>query len=807
MRISFLELKNYRNFRDLKLEFPDGTVAILGPNGAGKTTIVESIAWALFGNVEEVVRTSREGVRRSDAAPNDVCSATLEFELGGEMYRLHRAMGGKSLSMKAELVSGGKVLAEGDRPVRKTVERLLGMDQKSFFTSVFARQKELNALQNLAPGERKKTVLRMLRIDGVDDALQRLRADKRDLQERIKGSLRTLLTEDGREKEKVLKEKLPGLEQECEKAEKVLKLSEERTGKAKAELDEAKERRDLLKKDVDAYNAAKIQLSEKQSALAQLRKNCEKTDSRVEEIRSRLGRLPALQKEDEQLDAVAKRKQHLEEMRAKNERAAELREGLKRQGEKEQKEAKRLEELRAGLSDPAVMEAQKEDVEKARAECSKQKERISGRIGELRSRKSSGLETAEKDGKKLEEITNVGAQGVCPTCERTLGDAYELLVGKLRESVESNRKAAEQLEADIRALGAELEALTRKEEALRKKTARLEQELSKLRQLETSIRAAEGALKDAQEERSRRAEDLKALGKVEFSQDEYARVGKEHERLTKAREELVKLREQETELGRRLKDLEETKRSIRDHELEAKAAEKCVAELEPKKSLYEATSKEFDSKSEALSSAKDDLRAASLDRDRRRAEADAAKRELESVVAVKKTIESDQESAQLLAELEDVMVSFKDYLIGKVAPALSELTSGFLEAMTASRYSRVQLGEDYQMQIEDQGELYPVDRFSGGEGDLANLSLRLAISRVIAERTGANPMNILVLDEIFGSQDPGRKRNVMSTLTRLSAQFRQIFLITHVEEVKDLMAHVIQVEQGADGSSTAGLAP
>jgi exonuclease SbcC len=807
MRISFLELKNYRNFRDLRLEFPDGTVAILGPNGAGKTTIVESVAWALFGNVEEVVRTSREGVRRSGADSGDVCSATLEFELGGEMYRLHRAMGGKSLSMKAELVSGGKVLAEGDKPVRRTVERLLGMDQKSFFTSVFARQKELNALQNVQPGERKKTVLRMLRIDGVDDALQRLRGDKRDLEKRIEGSLRTLLTEDGREKENVLKEKLPGLEKERAKADEKLRLSEERTRKAKAELDEAKERRDLLKKDVDAYNTAMMELKDRQSALAQLRKNREKTEARVGEIRMRLGRLPELQKEDEQLDQVASRREHLEEMRARNERATELREGLKRLEEKEKEYAKRLEELKAGLSDPSALEAQREGVEKARTECAAAKERISGRIGELRSRKSSGLETAEKDEKKLEEITRAGAEGVCPTCERTLGEAYGLLLEKLRESIENNRKAGQQIDAEIGAQAAQLDALARKEEALRKKSTRLEQELTKLRQRETEVRAADGAIKETREERARRSEALKALGKVDFSPEEYAKVRAEHDRLRKVHEELVKLREQETELGRRMKDLEDTEKSIKDHELEAKAAAECVAKLEPKKSLYEKASKEFDSKSEALSLAKDDLRAASLERDRRRSEADTAKRELESVVAVKKTIESDRESVERFAELVEVMLSFKDFLIGKVAPALSELTSGFLDAMTAGRYTKVQLSDDYQIQIEDQGELYPVDRFSGGEGDLANLSLRLAISRVIAERTGANPINVLVLDEIFGSQDPERKRNVMSTLTRLSAQFRQIFLITHVEEVKDLMAHVIQVEQGPDGTSSAGLAP
>src|SRR5919201_3478341 len=36
MHLSALELRNYRVYRDLRLEFPDGLIGIYGPNGAGK---------------------------------------------------------------------------------------------------------------------------------------------------------------------------------------------------------------------------------------------------------------------------------------------------------------------------------------------------------------------------------------------------------------------------------------------------------------------------------------------------------------------------------------------------------------------------------------------------------------------------------------------------------------------------------------------------------------------------------------------------------------------------------------------------
>src|SRR4030042_2767777 len=187
MRINYLELRNYRRFRQLKLQFPDGIVGVLGLNGVGKTTLIEGVAWALFGNVEEVVRTSRESVRRAGAGTNENCVAILEFQLGDSEFRIEREMGGKSLSMKAELRSKGKAMATGDKDVRRAVEKLIGMDHKSFFTSVFARQKELNALQNVAPGERKKVILRMLRIDSIDSVLTAIRSDKNSVHSKIEG--------------------------------------------------------------------------------------------------------------------------------------------------------------------------------------------------------------------------------------------------------------------------------------------------------------------------------------------------------------------------------------------------------------------------------------------------------------------------------------------------------------------------------------------------------------------------------------------------------------------------------------------
>lgn len=806
MRVSYLELKNYRRFRELKLQFPDGIVGILGLNGVGKSTIIEAVAWALFGNVDEVVRTSREGVRRTGAAPSDSCSAILEFELGGTEYRISREMSGRSLAMRAELRTKDSVLAEGDRPVRAMVERLIGMDHKSFFTSVFARQKELNALQNVAAGERKKVILRMLRIDAIDDVIAEVRADLRDTKSRIEGAQRILLTEDGRDRDKVLAEQLPELERAAASAARDLEAAETAERRASAEAQVAKKRRDELKRDAEAYNEAASSLSATKAKMSELRNREKSIQSRLEDAKRKLARLPELEGSEERFAAVTKEKEELEREREKGERARHM---FIEVASDEKEEARRKRELEAAQSaaaglDEAVSKA--EEADRMMADCNASRSELSRRTGELRARERERRETAAKDRAKLKEIQEAGKEGVCPTCERTLEEAYELLVVKLQGSSEAAEKAAADDAAEAARLEAELKALTSREEALRKRKANLDQQLTRLRQAEASSREKAAELSRLRERLAQRRRALEEIGPVRFDEALYQKIKQEHDRLRQLHEELIGLRIVAGRAENDERELAGVRESIARCASEEGQLRAIVSSLEPRKEEYAAASREFDLKMTALGDAKDAVRRLSSVREKAAAGLERAKAELEEIARVKRSIEEDRRSAEELGVLEDVLLGFKDRLIARVAPVLSELTSKGLEAMTEGRYSRVELDESYELHIDDQGVMYPVDRFSGGESDLANLNLRLAISRMIADRTGAAPINFLMLDEIFGSQDPNRKRSVMTALSKLSVQFRQIFLITHIEDIKDATNYVIRVVEREDGTSTAELA-
>ena len=123
-------------------------------------------------------------------------------------------------------------------------------------------------------------------------------------------------------------------------------------------------------------------------------------------------------------------------------------------------------------------------------------------------------------------------------------------------------------------------------------------------------------------------------------------------------------------------------------------------------------------------------------------------------------------------------------------PELGELASSFLSDITDGRYTALEIDENFNVLVLDEGEEKPV--ISGGEEDVANLVLRIAISQMIAERAGQQ-LNVLFLDEVFGSLDLERRDNVVQLLHKLEDRFEQVVLITHIETIREGLDHTIRV--------------
>ena len=156
----------------------------------------------------------------------------------------------------------------------------------------------------------------------------------------------------------------------------------------------------------------------------------------------------------------------------------------------------------------------------------------------------------------------------------------------------------------------------------------------------------------------------------------------------------------------------------------------------------------------------------------------------------------------VLQELDRAFTDLRHELNLQLRPELAERSSLLLNDLTDGRYPDLELDESYLPIIVEDGEAKPV--ISGGEEDVVNLALRLAISQMIAERAG-QPLSLLVLDEIFGSLDDERRASVLDLLRALSDRFPQVVLITHVEGMRDAFDRVVRmtydVEKGVTTAS------
>lgn len=131
-----------------------------------------------------------------------------------------------------------------------------------------------------------------------------------------------------------------------------------------------------------------------------------------------------------------------------------------------------------------------------------------------------------------------------------------------------------------------------------------------------------------------------------------------------------------------------------------------------------------------------------------------------------------------------------------IAKARAPLTDGRHEAVT--------LDEEFAVTLYESGA--PIEVASGGCEDIVALAMRLAISQMIAEKAG-HPLSLLILDEPFGSLDETRRANVLALIRRLRSTFRQVIVISHVDETKHAVDHVVQIEFDEAAGMTRVLQP
>lgn len=690
MMLHTLVLHNFRRFKHTTIEFPEGVIGVVGLNGSGKSTIFEAIAWALYGTV--AARTSADLIKRNGAEPSDHCRIELGFLFDGSSYRVIREMTGKTLTASATIYKDETQVATGAGESAKYIQKTLGMDYKSFYTSIYAKQKELNALSVMNASERRPLILRMLGIDALDEVIKTIGSDRRSMVSVISTLQSNLIDQSGMNRIDQLKNKDKDLT--------------EQTSKVATELDRIKQTLKKTKSDL-------ISQQQKTTEKRILYEKNNKTYERLGEQKARYDQYLKLSKEITILEDKVK----------------------KREGE--------IDPLHKKISSFSDLSNEIIDVEKRLQSLDSQTKETIRVIEQKKTQRQEITNQIKQLKQKQKNIQDLGPNASCPTCERILEDQYQFLLTKY--NTESLHKTDEEriLMDHITLQQETYQRLKREMSALNKKKEYLYHQQTEKQTILATLTSLQKEFTKEQLELKKKKDEQKQLEKNAFDQANFDTM----------------------------KNQVKTSYQIYQKELK---------QIDILKDLYSSTQLSAEKKQSMVTILKK--------------EKISVLESLKELHQMEKKIKEKQKIAEELSLLQETMTSFRSHLISRIRPALSSYASSFFQELTDGKYQEISLDEHYNMLLFDEGQSYCIERFSGGEIDLANLCLRLAISEVITERSHG-VFQFIILDEIFGSQDAIRQQNIMDALHRLSSKFRQIFLITHVEEVKHHMRYVLQVEE------------
>jgi len=697
MILKTLALRNYRKFENVIIEFPDGVTGVLGLNGVGKSTIFEALAWVLYGSV--AARTSTDQIKREGSLSTDPCRVELDFIFEDDNYRIVREMKGKNLTASATATINGKVIATGADVVSRYIQKRLGIDFKSFFTSIYAKQKELNTLSSMNASERRPLILRMLGIDSLDEVIKDIKSDKRNKAALIEKLNQDLVDETGKEKIDIYKENITELEKQKSENEKHIKKEKEKINILKKEKDTFEKKCSNLKIDFEKINKKKEELLELKILFENKNKLLDEIKNLNIKIEGRIKTISIQKKKLENFSNIEKQVKILE---------------------------KRIIETNKKFEDHI------KNIEKKDTLINKLKEEIT----EIESKRN--------------KIEKIGPEAKCPTCERVLANQYKNLISKFEKEIIEKKKETVSYEKEIKLIMESKEKINREEQALQKKNNFYNNQIREKERIETTIKNISNEIEQEKKDIDIKKEKVNELKQIKFDIKEYESIiSKTNQFYNKYQEALKTFDNNKDELN------------LLNLEIERKESDKKL----------------LNQKIENLKDKITDLK------------------------NYEKKIKEEKIVVHNLGMLSDVMSNFRTHLISRIRPTLSSYASDFFVRLTEGKYNELELDEDYNLMIYDEGNAYSIERFSGGEEDLANLCLRLAISEVITERSGG-VFNFIILDEIFGSQDVLRRNNIMKALSSLSSKFRQIFLITHIEDLKNDMENAIIVNEKEDGIST-----
>lgn len=839
-----LTLRNFLSYGETPttLDYSGFDVAcVTGENGHGKSTlVVDAVTCALWGQARG---TDARGAGIDDLIRLGADEMELEFlfEVDGQRYRVLRKRQRNRASVLEFQVRGEQgwrpLTAERLQDTQERINRVLGLDYRTFVHSALVLQGRADAFTVARPSERKEILADVLGLDAYErrEALARERA--RECEQKAKLLEREL--EEGRAEA----EGLPAAEAEVEAAEAALTRVREALAAARREREALEARRAALEALRARAGEAERRLEEHERAAAELEAEAARVEARRagweellrarEEIAAAFRGWEEARRGAEALGALAAA------YFTRQAEAGRLREAL---AAEERRLVEQRDRWRREMEQAAARAAREEAAREREAEAAAALERLAGLRASLaaaeaeaagRIREAAALAAAVPARKReLEDLRQryrrIAGEEMppeCPTCGAPIPP------GRREELLAHLRAEGEAARADLERLEGALAAAETARRAAEGRLAALREEL-----------AAEGRLSAALAEARRDLEESRAAGREEaelaarlaaleadlaagrFAAEARARLAEVEAALEAcgydpAAHEALRRREQELRpLAARMEEVRRAEQGLAaDAELlsslrgqaaaraQAAAAEREVlaaaraeaAALEPLLSDLEEASR----RATALEGEERDL----LDR---RAAALARRERLRALRT--RLEERERERAGLVRERGYWVELAQAYgkngiqalIIENAIPELEQEANDLLSRWTEGRLNVRLLTqgstkggsvfETLDIVIADELGSRRYELFSGGERFRVDLALRIGLSKLLARRAGAR-LRLLVVDEGFGTQDAAGVERMVEALNDLRQEFDKILVITHRQELRERFPVQIEV--------------
>jgi exonuclease SbcC len=775
---------NFRQHADTDIVFERGLTGIIGPNGAGKSTLLEAIAWALYGG--DTARGGKDSIRFSRAAARSQVRVELEFDLAAHRYRVVRGLSMAELYVDA----GEQPIANSATAVGEMLQRRLGMTRAEFFNTYFTGQKELAVLAQHSATERAQFLSRVLGYERLRVAQELADQRRRDLRNELAGMRSGMPDPDAVAAQE--REAAEGLD------------------RARARLADAEIERSRIQSQVDAltpkWDEAQRQRDERRQLEADVRvtefelgAQRRHVDLVTEELRhvddaraalaplaAQLVPFEALGQELSTLRALAahdgRRRALLEQETALAAELATLREqreALLEAPATEERVTVELETRRRQLEDAqGKLELRRTEWVRDRQEAETRRNALRAQYAELKEQR--------------DRLIARGEQGVCPTCQRPLLEHYRQVLDVLDNQIETVAADGSYFRGRLEQLETMPEDVTELDDERRRIQAEVSTLERRLARTQVSVQQLGHVDRDIGTKEQRHASLVQELAAIPAGYDgaRHKLVESEFERLAGLSTQANRLTTQVEREPALRRDLEQYAKSVaalsaRLDDLTARRTSASLGDAE-----YEALRAEHAAASERLQAAALATATATAELGGAQAAQERAATARADLARAAERVAGLEREKTLHDELHRAYSDLRTDLNYQMRPELSELASAFLTDLTDARYTELELDDKYRIVVLEDGVPKPV--ISGGEEDLADLVLRLAISQMIAERAG-QAFSLLVLDEVFGSLDATRRQNVVSVLRGLQDRFEQVILITHIDDVRDGLDQVLEV--------------